>query len=209
MSQAATASVLSWPGRVLAEDDLRRHWSSQSEIVLGLKTIVTPLAWDFLKSKRVAIRREQQPTSGGAGSWGIAVEGPSVLVASVVKSLAQDGQTLIALENARGDVITWIRMIAALVVRGQPPGAVIVSEHPGLAACVANKIPGLRAVAASQAAEIGALKMALGPNVIVFAALGHTYFELRQLLKLATASPPSCPEAASKSLRELDGHAHR
>jgi hypothetical protein len=196
---------------LLAEDDLRRHWTSQREIVLGTKTIVTPLALDFLKGKRVAIRRDDKACDNGVSPshWGIAVESPSSIVSAAMKALFQDGRTLIALENARGDGIGWIRSIASQVVRGQPPGALIVSEQPSLAACIANKIPGIRAASVSQAAEIGSLNAVLSPNLFALTATGRTFFELRQLLKLATSSPPACPEAMTTTLRELDGHAHR
>src|SRR4029450_6047390 len=76
MRTPSTNAVLCWPGRLLAEDNLRRHWTSQREIVLGPKTIVTPLALDFLKGKRVAIRRDDKASDNGVstGTWGIAVE---------------------------------------------------------------------------------------------------------------------------------------
>lgn len=210
MSTPGANAVLCWSGRVLAEDDLRRHWTSQSEIVLGTKTIVTPLALDFLKGKRVAIRRDDKSSDNGMslGNWGIAVERPSPTVTAAIKALLREGRTLTDLET-RGDVIGWIRSLATQVLRGPMPGAVIVSDQASLAACIANKIPGMRAASVSQAAEIGSLKAILSPNLFALTAAGRTFFELRQLLRLATASPPSCPEKMAMILQELDGHAHR
>jgi hypothetical protein len=211
MSTSSTNAVLCWPSRLLAEEDLRRHLTSQREIVLGTKTIVTPLALDFLKGKRVAIRRDDKAGDKGVsmGTWGIAVEAPSPVVAAAIQALLQDGRMLTVMEYVRGDVVDWIRSIAHQVVQRQAPGAVVVSEQPSLAACIANKVPGMRAASVSQTSEIGALKAVLSPNLFALTAAGRTFFELRQMLKLATASPPACPESTAKVLKELDGHAHR
>ena len=183
--------VLWWPGRLLAEDDLRRHWTSQAEIVLGTKTIVTPLAWDFLRGKRIAIRREDKKSDTGvSATWGYAEQTPSSLVAAAIKAL--DGRALIAMENARGDIVSWVRTIAQKVATGSPAGALVFSHEPGLTACVANKIRGVRAAAVSQPGEVKALQKILGPNLFAVAE-GRTFFELRQIVKLATESAPVNP----------------
>ena len=211
MSAASATTVLWWPGRLLAEDDLRRHWTSQREIVLSPKTIVTPLALDFLKGKRIAIRREEKTNNSGVSAsfvWGIVEETSSPLVAAAMKALNQEGRSLSIISGA-GEWFTQIRAIAAKVANGNPPGVVVVSEQPGLAACIANKTAGVRAVSVSQAAEVVALRAMLGPNMFALTTTGRTFFELRQLLKSATASPPICPEPMAQTLREVDGHAHR
>ena len=211
MNAASATTVLWWPGRLLAEDDLRRHWTSQREIVLSPKTIVTPLALDFLKGKRIAIRREEKVSDAGAPMgvvWGIVEETSSPLVDAAMNALNQEGRSLSILSGS-GEWIARLRGIATKLANGNPPGVVVVSEQPGLAACIANKTSGVRAASVSQAAEVVALREMLGPNMFVLTTTGRTFFELRQLLKTATASPPICPVPMSKTLREVDGHAHR
>ena len=197
-------SVLSWPEKLLAEDDLRRRWTGEREIVLGAKTIVTPLALDFLRGKRIAIRRENASDIGVsiAGGWGIALESPHSLLAAALKALANEGLSLVTLENAGKDKLAWVKSLAKRIAEGKPPGALLVSEHAALAACVANKTHGIRAAVVSQPGEVRLLKATLGPNLFTVAAAGRTYFELRQIVKLATASPPVSP------LGEIDD-AHR
>lgn len=197
-------SVLSWPDKLLAEDDLRRRWTGEREIVLGAKTIVTPLALDFLRGKRIAIRREQTSDKAVsiAGGWGIALERPHEGVATALKALAKEGLSLIALESASADKLAWVKSLAKRIAEGKPPGALLVSEHAALAACIANKTRGVRAAVVSQPSEVRLLKATLGPNLFTIAAAGRTFFELRQIVKLATASPPVSP------LGEIDD-AHR
>ncbi len=210
MNASGVTSALIWPGRLLAEDDLRRHWTSQGEIVLSAKTIVTPLALDFLKGKRVAIRREGKVDEGGTASvWGIVEETPSPLIAAAVKALMQEGRMLSVLTFGPGDLVVRVRAIATRVLQGDPPGVVVLSEQPGLAACVGNKISGVRAVSMTEAKEVANVKALLSPNMFVVATTDRTFFEFRQLLKALTALPPNCPEPMAKTLRELDGHAHR
>lgn len=184
-------AVLWWPGRILAEDDLRRHWNSQSEIVLGPKTLVTPLAWDFLRSKRIAIRRDDvRSVSPLSATWGIAEQTPSPLVASALKAI--EGRSFLAMGSAKGTLPDWVRSIALKVAAGNPVGALVFSDHPGLASCVANKVRGIRAAMVSQPGEVKTLQQSLGPNVIAITS-GRTYFELRQIVKLATESAPTNP----------------
>lgn len=188
----SSQTSLWWPGRLLTEDDLRRHWMSQGEVVIGTRTIVTPLAWDLLRSKRVAVRREDKASDTPLSTtWGYAVETPSPLAAAAIRGIERP---LAAMESAKGDTIAWLKSIAAQVAKGTPVGAVVVNQEPGLAAYVANTVRGIRAAAVSQPGEVKALQKALGPNVFAV-PLTRTYFELRQIVKLVTESAPACPKA--------------
>lgn len=181
-------SVLWWPGKLLAEDDLRRHWTSQGEIVLGPRTIVTPLAWDFLRGKRIAVRREDRASDTGVSLWGVGIATPTPIVVAAVKSV--EGLTPLRMD---GDVVAAARSIAGRVANGNPPGAIVIGDDAGLVACVANKTVGVRAASVSGAKEIAALQKTLGPNVLAVAVSGRTFHELRQMLKTASAIRPECP----------------
>jgi hypothetical protein len=196
MSAAANngASVLSWPGRLLSEEDLRRHWKSQAEIVLGTRTIVTPLAWDWLRSKKIQVRRDERPAPAVATTgWAFAEEAKSALVDAAVKALRQEGRTLRAIERGTTPLAIWFKTLAVAVAGGDPSGVVLFCREPGLAACVANKIDGVRAASVSQASQLASLQKSLGPNLLATAIEGRTFFEIRQLLRQATAVEPSCP----------------
>jgi hypothetical protein len=48
--------VLCWPKRLLSADDLRVHLTSQREVLVLPRTVITPLAADELKAKGIRIR---------------------------------------------------------------------------------------------------------------------------------------------------------
>jgi hypothetical protein len=195
------AAILCWPGRLLSADDLRRHLTSQREIVLAPRTVVTPLALDELRGKGVRIRREEQASCrASAGTWGYAEEAPDALVAAALGALAREGKTLLALSGK--SPVEWAR--AAV----QTPGVVAVCGDPGLACCVANRLKGVRAVAVESAKQASRARQTLGANFLAVEMPGRTVFELRQILKAALA-PAACPADIAKTLQELDGHAHR
>jgi hypothetical protein len=189
------ASVLSWPGQLLSEEDLRRHWTNQVEIVLGAKTIVTPLAWDWLRSQKIQVRRDERPVPAATenAGWAYAEETKSALVDAAVKALRQEGRMLRAMERGTTPLAMWFKTLAVAVACGDPSGVLLFCREPGLAACVANKVDGVRAASVSQASQLASLQKALGPNLLAATIEGRTFFEIRQLLRQATAVEPTCP----------------
>ena len=181
---------MNWPGRVLCEDDLRRYWTGQSEILVAQGTVVTPLAVDWLRSKRVAVRRGLA-TSDKAMSptWGWTEQTPTPLVQTAVTALLREGRALKTLSGPSGTLSRWWRDLADAVTHENPAGAIVFCEHPALAACVANKVDGVRAAVASPG-EIAELQRTMGPNLYAIAPRGRTLFELRTMLRLATNIAP-------------------
>jgi hypothetical protein len=216
MSGAAKngTTVLCWPGRLLSEEDLRRHWASQVELVLGPRTIVTPLAWDWLKARKVHVRRDEPSSQKAAApssdaAWGYASASTAKEVAAAARALALDGRKLRRIELASGPLPGQVRGLAKTVVAGDPQGICLFCEEPGIVACLANKTSGVRAANPASFAHLASLQKLLGPNFYAIGVPGRTYFELRQLLRRATDVAPACPESLRPALTELDGHAHR
>ena len=112
------ARVLCWPGRLLSEDDLRRHLTCQHEILLATKTVVTPLALDHLRDKRVRIRREdiaappnnRAATVSERGAWGYAQQNDDAMATAVIAALQREGIALVALPG--GTPRLWATAIA-------------------------------------------------------------------------------------------------
>lgn len=204
------AATLCWPGKLLSEDDLRRHLTSQREILLAPNTIVTPLAIDFLRARKIAVRRdaakaiEAEPIQSGA--WGWADEASSGIVAAAVQALAREGVHLTALKNI-ADPITWSRETANAIEAEQLAGAVAFSGDPELIVCVANKTSGVRAAVVTGVRQATRARQKLGANMLAVEMPGRTVFEVRQILKQAVGG--QCPEPLARVLQELDGHAHR
>ncbi len=204
--------VLCWPRRVLSADDLRRHLTSQRELMLLPRTIVTPLAADELKARGVRITwQAPKPAekADAAGGWGFAQERPDATVEAAVRALERDGTPVVPLAPANGAPWQWARAVAECVAAGGCLGGVVFCGDPGLVVCVANKLSGLRAAAATTPQAAAKARQALGANLLAVEMPGRTFFELRQLLRAVCGGPPLCPPGLAEALQELDGHAHR
>lgn len=212
MSKTPTesGSVLCWPKKVLSADDLRRHLTSQREVSLLPRTIITPLAMDELKEKGVRISSQVGSVASSANpsvkaAWFYAQEKPDTMFSAALAALARDGVTLAAYEIKQQP---WIIAFAEMLIERKAGGIANVVE-PGIACCLANKLSGVRAASVSSVANVKAAKKSLGPNLFVLATQGRTFFELRQIVQTIASDTPLCPPELATSLQELDGHAHR
>jgi ribose 5-phosphate isomerase RpiB len=195
-------SVLCWPKKLLSADDLRRHLTSQRELVLLPRTVVTPLAADELRAKGVRIRWEQKAeATPKTASWFYAQEKPTMLVSSVVQALEGDGIQLAELSGSP-------RSLAETLVANYV-GGVIFTGDAAIAMCIANKVAGVRAAYVVNVIQATRAKKNLGANLFAIEMPGPTFFEMRQMLKTIVTSPVQCPDEVVKTLKELDGHAHR
>ena len=210
---SADGQVLHWMGRVVSAQELRRSLDGQRELVLPPRAVLTPSAVEHLRERGVRITRQavepHQPAS--AAPWGYAEERPHPAVKSALQALEREGVSLGELP-ARGETAPcrWARAVAECVARGKCRGGVIFAADAGLVCCVANKLPGLRAVAIVSVAQAARATLTLGANLVAVEMPGRTFFEVRQILRtLCGAYEPTCPPGVACTLEELDGHAHR
>jgi len=200
-------AVLRWPNRVLSADDVRRRINGHRRIVLPPSAVVTPLADEELRRNGVACERDFEKAK--PSHWAYAQDRPYPLVASAVRTLARDGVTLRELSGGDGMPCRWAKALAECVVRGDCAGGVLFCADPGLVCCVANKLPGLRAVAVVTVGQAARATLTLGANLLVVEMPGRTFFEVRQVLRTLCDATGACPDGVACTLRELDGHAHR
>ncbi len=195
--------VLCWPRRVLSADDLRRHLTSQRELQLLPRTIVTPLAADELKARGILVtwQAAKSAPARDTSPWGYAQERPDAAVAAAVQALERDGTKLTAVQ-VPADALWTAAQTACL-------GVIVFCGDPGLVCCVANKLAGVRATVVATPQAAARARQNLGANLLAIETPGRTFFELRQMLRTICASRPACPEGLAKTLTELDGHAHR
>jgi hypothetical protein len=202
MKDALPTSVLCWPKRLLSAEDLRRHLTSQRELVLLPKTIVTPLAADELRAKGVRIRcEESSAVEAKTAKWFYAQDKKATLLAAAIQALEREG---ISIEMRQGSIQTLAEGLVANSI-----GGVIITSDPSVVVCVANKIAGVRAVSVANVAHVTRAKKCVGANLFAIDGTGPTYFEMRQMLKTIVTGSASCPPEVAKTLQELDGHAHR
>jgi hypothetical protein len=207
LAESHNGQALVWPSRVLSLTDLRRSLNGHREVTVGPDTIVTPLAAEELRTNGVSVVR-QMPIAAVA-RWGHGQDRPYPLVISAIQALTKEGLTLREWPAPDGLICHWARAVAECVARGECLGGVLFCADPGLACCVANKVPGLRAVPVTTVQQAARATLNLAANLLVVEMPGRTFFEIRQTLRTLTALSRPCPDGVACTLTELDGHAHR
>jgi hypothetical protein len=104
----------------------------------------------------------------------------------------------------------WAREVAEYLSSGKYQGIVALCEQVGVLCCLANKMPGIRAIAVANVMQAAKSLRTLAPNLVAVEMPGPTLFEIRQILRTVCAKDqPACPPELARTLEELDGHAHR
>jgi hypothetical protein len=202
--------VLAWPRRVLSAADLRGSLNGHREVLLSPEAVVTPLAGDELRERGIVLRRREAEPKRSQATWGYGQDRPHPLVRSAVQAVEREGLSVRELPAAGGDLpCRWAKAVAECLARGECAGAVLFCADPGLVACVANKVPGLRAVGICTVGQAARATLALAANLVVVEMPGRTFFEVRQILRTLFTGGAVCPEGVACTLQELDGHAHR
>jgi hypothetical protein len=133
-------------------------------------------------------------------AWGYAVEGrPSLMLQVALAGVHRNGNAPEALTE---------REVAECLRSGRCRTAILFCRDAGLACCIANKSPGVRAAAVCTVAQAARALESFGANLLVVEMADRTYFECKELLRLCSAGA-DCPPAVACVLEELDGHAHR
>jgi Ribose/Galactose Isomerase len=148
--------------------------------------------------------------NGQTGSgWGYAVEGrPSTMLQIALRGVHRNGHSPQALPECSGAMCDWIRSVSECLRSGRCRTAVLFCRDAGLACCIANKVPGVRAAAVWTVSQAERALAQLGANLLVVEMEDRTYFECRELLRLC-CNGADCPPSVACILQELDGHAHR
>jgi hypothetical protein len=148
--------------------------------------------------------------NNGRAAWGYTIEGtPSAMLQAALRSIRRNGDHAAGLPPCEGEACDWVKRVASCLFAGTCEAVVLFCGDPGLACCVANKVPGVRAVAVWTLTQARRAINTLGANLLAVEMAGRTYFECRELLRLCQEKSPSCPDGVACVLEELDGHAHR
>jgi hypothetical protein len=148
--------------------------------------------------------------NGQTGSgWGYAVEGrPSTMLQVALRAVHRNGHSPQSLPECNGETCDWIREIAVCLRSGRCRTAVLFCRDAGLACCIANKVPGVRAAAVWTVEQAERALEQMGANLLVVEMAERTYFECKEMLRLCCKGA-DCPLNVACILQELDGHAHR
>jgi hypothetical protein len=162
----------------------------RAEVRLAAGTVVTPLARDFLKRQRVAIRVVSAREADGfraraAGEWGFAIESRSGQAEAIRRALLDDWA------EVGPDAVA----AAHWVVDGQGRGALVVADEASVASWRSGRVEGIRASTVTEPEAVTRSVRHLGANLIVVEPAGKSIYLLRQLAeRFRRGGAPVAPE---------------
>ena len=140
-------------------------------------------------------------------SWAVGADRPHAYVESAIRALARDGMSIREL-GLTGLPQSWALAVAEELADRKCDAAIVFCSSPGLAACLANKIPGVRAVPVATIAQAATATLELGANLLAVELPGRTFFEVRQMMRVLFTSSLACPAGVAAALEEAESRAH-
>jgi hypothetical protein len=127
---------------------------------------------------------------------------PLMVQLALAAAARQEGR-LLSLPSCQGEFTAWVCQVAENLRQGRCQRALLFCRQDVVAACLANKLPGVRAAAVRSLAQARQALEQLGANLLIVEPAACTYFECRQLLQWCRQANP-CPEGLARWLRELE-----
>jgi len=169
-------------------------------LVVRPDAVVTPAARDALADRNIAL--VTGPTDGSAATAASRV----LLVAArttydagaLAETLGSEG---IAIETQTSDCLIRVADLLAVRVRDGATLGVVLTPEVAAALCLANRLPGVRAVSAADPGAVTETARAVGANVLVVDPRGKGLFPLKQVLSaFCRQGPWPCPKVLQPRL---------
>ena len=208
-------------------DDLHRTSGATGIVVLPYSAKLTPLARDWLRSKKVTVGyadvnvlaqgdAKTQAISSGAAVGIVPVlmtsslpilwwcDGPCGVAKAALMSVAREAllKELVVLEDATR-VLPAVRHLAIEVKAGRAAGGVLVVKSAGPACVFANRTSSLRAVVGTSLANVEDAVKTVFANVLILEQDKLTLNVARNLMSRFVRSIRPVDEAVSRALSDL------
>jgi hypothetical protein len=176
---------------VITLQDISALPSTITALAVRARALITPAAQDELQQRGLRVRRERPEPKGAAAAL------PTVLIGiaecesdlgSLVAALASRG--IGAQPLARVGLKDVVAELCLDVARGGRPG-VLFTNKPYVAACLANRHPGVRAAWACDDAGVRRAIDELAANLLVVDPAGRGHWELQRMVTHFCLAPRS------------------
>ncbi len=173
-SVRGASSGLMLEGNVIT-GEMVTTWPRETEVIIAKTAIITPLANDVIRDRRLTVVRQVIPKEGVDRRNANVISG---VVSPVMSRLADE----IPIESHEDDP----RVLADHVNGRISPDCqkvIVFSTQPGFVACLINRNQACRAVVMSDVSELKKLSEGFDPNVFCVDPSGLTLFQTRRLIK--------------------------
>lgn len=200
-------------------EDYHRQNGGNGQITLPYRARLTPLASDWVRSRKIAIgysdveittgkRVEQSPATPAASSsdgsflwWCDGPCGPAK--AAVAAQAKESGLTALDRPADAKQLVSVVKQVAQSLKQGKHPGAIMLVQNGALATIFANRCPSIRAVLGTclEAVEQGVQQAAA--NVLIIEYPYKTLQQMRNLLSRFIRGKRQLGEDVRRQLEEL------
>ena len=180
--------------RVVTTAQIGDRLSGVRRLVVAPHAIITPSVHDALRNNNVALVYATAPPDAGVANVRLVVGtlGASFDPTGLIGALRDEG---IDIEPRGSDcVIEMSGELAGELTKGSTL-AVMLTSRPAIAMCVANRLPGVRAVLATDPPATAKATDSIGANLLVIAPRTVSFFLLKQLIRdFHQSGIRECPE---------------
>jgi len=183
---AAAADGVKIAGRVITQAILEEAPRGGGPVRIDTRAILTPSARDFVKQHGIKIVRESGASASQATiHWQAIVSRSSPHIAEAIAGLKSAG--IVCALRLLGQPQEAADAATSAICRGEASQIVIFTDHPELAACLANRNGAIRAAVANDVATAGRAVRDLAANVLVIDPNQKNAHGLISLLKAFAA----------------------
>ena len=188
-AQESVGRTLRIEDKVISQRSLEGRLSNIEAIEVPPGGVITPAARDYLREHETAIRSAKSCDceAGSAGALLVAVVGTRTRMEPLSSAIESLG---IAVRRIDGDDMIQVvdKIIDAIVC--EPLAAVLCTDQPEVAACLANRHPKVRAAQVTDAASLHRATEELGANLLIVDPLQRSIPSLARLIERFAAAPP-------------------
>lgn len=192
-----TPAVVVLRERVITADVLKAQVPPGSTVIIGPKAIITPSAQDCLRHNRIIVERGETTTTDGNVSgvrWKILLSSVTDQTARAVDVIC--GQRSQLTKEISGSAVEAAALAISAIARAEVAGVLVLTGHPHVVACRANRNTAIRAAVVTDLAGWHQTQTHLKPNVVCINPRERGFMELQNLInKILSAPAPEVPEA--------------
>ena len=196
--QASTEEIKTFTleAPVITGDVLQQHINGATRITIAQHAILTPSARDLIRQRGITIHRQTATATQSAigNRWTAIVTKTTPALQIALDDAIQSPGAIVSRELV-GTIDEAVQTAVSLICRADADGAIIFSEHPQRAACLANRNRRIRAAMANDAGSVKSVTAAMGANLLCINPVDLPFFGLRNILRqLSAGGPPQVPQ---------------
>jgi hypothetical protein len=194
---------------------LEALWKTEGKIVLPYRARLTPLAKDWVRSKKITLgygdvtpvngnREQARELHAEVGKFLWWCDGPCGIAKAALATASQESalEPMAILEDATR-VMAAVRHLVREIKEKRTSGAILVTGNTAAAGMYSNRSPLLRAIVGTSLAQVERAIKELAANVLIVEADKHTLMQLKTMFTRFVKVPRTSNEAVERELNAL------